>query len=192
MRRYVLLIAAGLAVAVSGCATGQKATVQVNPSVRADAEKVLMMPAFGINSDEATASELENQLTVAFKPLPGSSVARQAGLYDKLRPQWEKAMQSMINDPSGSIDRGFVEVLSKIGQAANVDALLVSVVQGSGAGYEKKEEVCVTCGLFDLRDKAYRWIGTCRDRKGLVPVPFKAFMANSVNNIAGEVKNAKQ
>ncbi len=190
--RMKMVFLTGLAGMLIGCASMNKAQVEVYPQVRADAIKVLMMPAYGMNSDETATKELETQLMVNFKPLPGSEIARQIGLYDKLRPSWEKAMESLMKDPTGGLDAGLTEVLVKAGNAAGVDALLISIVQGSSADYQNKLTMHIVCGLFDLRDHAYRWTGSYADAQGVVPVPFKAFMAKAVNGISGKLQEEKK
>ena len=191
MNKGVIAVIFGVAMLATGCASVNKAQVQMYPQVRSDAKKVVMMPTFGMGSDDASTKVVETQVMASFHPLPGAEIARQIGIYDKLRPVWEKTMNSLMNDPSGALDATLSEVLSKIGNASGVDALLVSAIQGSETTYNGRTNIHIVCGLYDLRDKSYRWVGSYIDARGIAPIPFKAFVANAVNDISKGVVEQK-
>ena len=96
-------------------------------------------------------------------------------------------MKTLIDDESGLADAAFVEVLSSIGKKLGVDAVFVSVVQGSSSDYKAKGSIYFACGLFDLRDKNYRWIGNLEAAQGLAPLPFEAFVTRSIKDISDNV-----
>ena len=186
MVRAISVVVAVLSLFICGCG-GSNVRLNRYAEIRNDAATIAVFPTFGIASDEKMEKICEKAILANFRAMPGSEAARAVGIYDKVRPAWEKAIKLMMDDKKVVIDPTFAELLSRVGQTVGVDAIIVSVVVGSPSDYDDKKNIRFECGLFDLRDKNYVWIARTVDKKGLVPVPLEAFVSNAFSAMKSKV-----
>ena len=186
MVRAISVVVAVLSLFICGCGSSN-VVLRRGAEVRNDAATIAVFPTLGIASDEKMEKLCEKAILANFQAIPGSEVARSLGVYDKVRPSWEKAMKSMMNDKTGVLDVAFTELLSLVGQKVGVDAVMLSLVVGPSSSYDSKTDILFVLGLYDIRDKKYVWIATVKDKKGLVPVPLEAFVTKAFSGMKSEV-----
>jgi len=179
-----------LAVSILGCTACSSSTVVLDYDETAPQaqSRTLLLPVSGPGGDEEMEQALEKALIVNFSTIPGAEVARKVGLYDRLRSEWDYAMDQMMEGSAQGeiLDSGIQEAFVQIGELTGVDSVFIAAVSGSSNSYEAGQPVRLACGLWDIKTRKFAWRAQLEDAQGLIPVPLGAFAANC----AAEVKAA--